>query len=60
MINAGLISLAYPFAILGFALMEETRPNKVFWYVMLCYTELLVFLKFLFQLEAWRALISDD
>jgi len=45
-INAGLVSLIYPFAVLGYALMEETRPSKNFWYVMLGYTELLIFVKF--------------
>jgi len=30
-INAGLISLIYPISVYGYALMEETRPRRVFW-----------------------------
>jgi len=29
--NAGLITIIYPFMIFGWALLEETRPNKTFW-----------------------------
>ncbi len=29
--NAGLISLIYPISVFGYALVEETRPNKNFW-----------------------------
>lgn len=29
--NSGLISLIYPPAVLGYALLEETRPRKGFW-----------------------------
>jgi hypothetical protein len=30
--NAGLISLAYPFVVFGYALMEERSPCKRLWY----------------------------
>lgn len=29
--NAGFISLMYPLAVFGFALMEEMKPKKEFW-----------------------------
>jgi len=29
--NAGLITIIYPFMIFGWALLEETRPTKLFW-----------------------------
>lgn len=57
--NAGLISLVYPFMVFGYALMEETSPKKTFWYVVLLYTEGLIFTKFLIQLEFWDAILSS-
>jgi len=46
--NAGFISLIYPFAIFGFALMEELKPKRKFWYFILIYTEVLIFVKFIY------------
>jgi hypothetical protein len=46
--NAGFISLIYPFTVFGYALMEELKPRKKFWYFILLYTEALILLKFLF------------
>lgn len=46
--NAGLISIAYPFAVFGYALMEEIRPGKKFWDVMIIYTLFILFMKFIF------------
>lgn len=45
--NAGLISIVYPFIVLGYALMEEINPKKKFWYSILIYTEFLIMIKFL-------------
>lgn len=53
MLNAGLISIVYPFAVFGYALMEETRPGKNFWIYMLKYTVFILFVKFLVQLDVW-------
>lgn len=44
--NAGLISLPYPIAVFGYALLEETRPRKEFWNWVEIYTIALLFLKF--------------
>jgi len=46
--NAGLISIAYPFAVFGYALMEELRPGRKFWEYMLVYTLFILFMKFIF------------
>ncbi len=48
-----MISIAYPFAVFGYALMEELRPGKRFWDVMLIYTIFILFMKFIFQLDCW-------
>jgi hypothetical protein len=49
--NAGLISICYPLGVFGFALMEEGRPGKWFWKIMINYTLLILFMKFVFQLD---------
>ena len=36
--NAGLISIIYPLAVFGYALLEETRPSRQFWRIMLYYS----------------------
>ena len=57
--NAGLVSIIYPFAIFGYALMEETRPGKHFWIFMTNYTLAILGLKFLVQLDFWLHLEVD-
>ena len=47
-VNAGIISLLYPFAVFGYALMEEQRPGKTFWRLMIYYTLFILFMKFIF------------
>ena len=47
-VNAGLVSILYPFAVFGYALMEELRPGKLFWDLMLKYTLFILFAKFVF------------
>ena len=46
--NAGLISLVYPFVVFGYGLMEEINPRKKIWYAILIYTEILIFVKFIY------------
>jgi|LauGreDrversion4_2_1035121.scaffolds.fasta_scaffold110330_1 hypothetical protein len=61
--NAGLISILYPFAVFGYALMEEGRPPKAFWNFVVFYTTLIIFLKTLFQLDIWfllNRILYDD
>lgn len=49
--NAGLISLLYPIAVFGYALIEETRPRKEFWHFIRSYTSCLLFFKFIVNLS---------
>ncbi len=51
--NAGLISICYPFAVFGYALMEEARPGRKFWRFMKLYTLIILCLKFILQLSFW-------
>lgn len=57
--NAGLVSLIYPVVVFGFAIMEEINPKKKFWYAIMIYTEVLILVKFLFQLSFWDAIYWD-
>jgi hypothetical protein len=52
--NAGLISLGYPIAVFGYALIEETRPGKKFWTIMIVYTMMILITKFVLQLPFWK------
>lgn len=58
--NAGMISILYPFAIFGYALMEEGRPGKTFWVYMTYYTLFILFMKFTVQLTIWEDLGMAD
>jgi hypothetical protein len=53
--NAGFISILYPLGVFGYALMEEGRPGKWFWKIMLNYTLTILFIKFLVQLQFWQS-----
>lgn len=46
--SAGFITLVYPFTVFGYALMEEFKPKRKFWYTLLIYTEAILLIKFLF------------
>jgi len=50
-INAGVIVIVYPFAVFGFALLEESRPGKTFWRFMLFYSLFILILKFIINLN---------
>ncbi len=58
--NAGLISLVYPFVVFGYSLLEEINPRKKIWYGILIYTEVLILIKFLYQLSFWEAIFWED
>lgn len=49
--NAGFISLPYPIAVFGWALLEERRPGKKFWIFIRYYTEMVLLFKFLLNLD---------
>lgn len=51
--NAGFISIIYPLAVFGYALMEEARPSKYFWIFITFYTVFVILMKTLFQLDIW-------
>lgn len=58
--NAGLISMFYPIAVFGWALLEETRPGPKFWTIVRYYTEALLAFKFLFNLDIFAVLLESE
>ena len=48
-LNASLLSIGYPLLVFGYALLEETRPGKKFWNLILYYTLAILLLKFNYQ-----------
>ena len=56
--NSGFISLIYPFLVFGYAILEETRPNKNFWTFLRKYTICLLFFKFCVNLSAFGAFLN--
>ena len=51
LINGSLISMFYPISIFLFGICQYPRPNKIFWEIILAYTALIIFLKFIIQLN---------
>lgn len=58
--NAGLISLPYPIAVFGYALLEENRPRKEFWDYVRIYTIFVLFLKFAMNLSIFEATLQSE
>jgi hypothetical protein len=58
--NAGLISLPYPIAVFGYALLEENRPRKEFWDYVRVYTIFVLFLKFAMNLSIFEETLSSE
>lgn len=58
--NAGFISLPYPIAVFGWALLEERRPGKQFWIFIRYYTEIILGFKFLLNLDFFSVILKSD
>ena len=56
--NAGIVSMAYPFAVFGYALLEETRPGKKFWRRILTYSLVVLFLKYVVNIKMINEVMS--
>jgi len=48
--TAGMITILYPMALFGYALLEETRPRKEFWTFIRIYTTIILCIKFTLNL----------
>ncbi len=52
--NGGLLYMVYPAIIFGYALLEEYKPGARFWYIIIFYTQFIIFLQFTVQLNLWQ------
>ncbi|KAI1733340.1 piezo non-specific cation channel, r-Ras-binding domain-containing protein [Ditylenchus destructor] len=50
---AGLITLPLPVLVFFWGSLAVPRPSKIFWIVMITYTELIICVKFIFQFSFW-------
>lgn len=57
--NAGFISLPYPFAVFGWALLEERRPGKKFWIFIRYYTTAILGFKFILNLDFFSDILTS-
>ncbi len=53
--NGGLIYMPYPALLFGRALLEEDRPSKIFWYIVINYTNFILLIQFTAQLSLWHS-----
>ena len=51
--SPGILTLVYPLSVFGYALMEETRPRRFFWYLIMLYTQLCLIVQFVLSLRFW-------
>lgn len=58
MINAGMISLPYPFLVFGYALMKENGPSKKFWNSVMWYTCFVIIFKVIAQQNLWITFVG--
>jgi len=58
--NAGLISLFYPIAVFGWAMLEEKRPGSKFWLIVRYYTTCLLFFKFCLNLDIFDSALNSE
>jgi hypothetical protein len=49
--NAGLITLFYPIAVFGYALLDEVRPTYKFWNIVMSYSIFILIFKFLCSID---------
>lgn len=50
-LNPGIVTLMYPISIFGYALMEESRPRKEFWFLVILYTQILILVQVILSMS---------
>jgi len=58
--NAGLISIFYPIAVFGYALVEEKRPKKSFWIGVRRYTVSILLMKFITNISLLSPILRSE
>ena len=49
----GVLYMVYPLLIFGYAILEEQKPGRYFWFFVIFYTQVLILLNFVIQLQLW-------
>ena len=57
--NGGLMYMVFPLMIFGFALLEESKPGKRFWFFTIIYTQIIILVQFTVQLTAWEYFLEN-
>ena len=60
MLSGSVISLVYPLSIFCYALLEYPRPKQYYWIAVLCYTMVILFIKFIIHLRVIFLFITED
>jgi hypothetical protein len=58
--KAGWLYMVYPVSIFGYCMLEEQRPGRLFWFFILFYTQCLIILNFVVQLQLWTVVLSAE
>ena len=58
--KAGWLYMVYPVSIFGYCMCEEQRPGKKYWFFILFYTQGLLILNFMMQLQLWDEVLTDE
>ena len=58
--NAGLVTLFYPIAVFGYALLDEVRPSYKFWNVVMTYSLVLLCFKFMCSIEFFWNIVTQE
>ncbi|CAG9311917.1 PIEZO2_2 [Blepharisma stoltei] len=59
-IYASLESIVFPLSIFAYALLEYPRPRPIYFRIMTLYAQLVIIIKYIFQLSLWKLLFGDD
>lgn len=49
-LNGQWITIPYPLAVFGYALLEERRPSRLFWDIMILYSLFIIYARFIVQM----------
>ena len=51
--------MIYPLLIFGYAILEEQKPGRHFWFFVILYTQILIVLNFAAQLQIWKHIFNE-
>ena len=58
--KAGWLYMVYPISIFGYCMLEEQRPGRIYWYSVLFYTQVLIIVTFIIQLQLWVEVLPQE